>query len=137
MIFTINHNKSIELVWDYFTKNEFLEKWIAEEAKVNPKKNGKFFLIINSTTNHILSGCKIIEYQEHHKLVFTWKGPEEYEMMNFHDVLTQVEINFHESKLMIEHIGWRSSEDWQEAKIWHEKEFWSPKIANLIKFLEE
>ena len=137
MIFVINHSLRKEQVWELLTTNEFMNKWLAKESTTNWKKNGKFACIIEFKT-HEINGCKITEFLPSEKLIFTWKGPEEYDVtMNFPEYLTHVEIIIQDSKLTLEHKGWRSSEDWQHAKNWHEKTFWPEKIAKLSALLQD
>ncbi len=137
MIYNIKHSLGQEKIWNLFTDNNFVIKWLAIESNINWKKNGKVQLTIIPGT-HEITGCRIIDFQAPKKLSFTWKGPEEFDItMNFEDYLTHVEVIFQETALALEHKGWRSSEDWQEAKNWHEKVFWPEKIAKLTKLLDE
>ena len=136
MIYTIQHSLGQEQAWNLFTTDEFMTKWLAEESDINWKKNGKIKLIITSGS-HEITGCKITEFSPFEKLVFLWKGPDEFDItMNFDNFLTDIEVTITDTTLMLEHKGWRSSEDWQEAKNWHEKNFWPEKIAKLAKLLE-
>ena len=136
MIYTIKHSLGNQKVWDLFTDNTFVTKWLATESSINWKKSGKVQLTV-TPREHEITGCKIIEFEPPKKIVFTWKGPEEFDItMNFQDYLTQVEVTFQDDTILLEHKGWRSSEDWQEAKIWHEKIFWPEKIAKLAAVLE-
>lgn len=136
MIFTIDHTLNQQQSWDLFTNNDFITQWLAKESAINWKKNGKFSCIIEPGLYEI-KGCKITEFLSPEKLVFSWKGPEEFDVtMNFQDYLTHVEVSFNDNKLVLEHKGWRSSEDWQEARDWHEKIFWPEKIKKLTELLQ-
>ena len=137
MIFTISHSLGKIQAWDLFTTNEFVTKWLAKESNINWKKNGKVNLIIEPS-EHEITGCKLIVFEPPQRIEMTWKGPEEFDItMNFEDYLTHIEITFQDKAIVLEHKGWRSSEDWQQAKSWHEKVFWPEKIALLSNLLKQ
>ena len=140
MIFQIQVTCPIEKAWESFLNNEIITKWLAIDAKINKRKNGNYKLVINDKEHHLLKDCKIIEINEFSKLLFSWQGPQIFDIvMNFPDQLTHVEVNFtQESDLTVitlEHKGWKSSEDWQDAKKWHETQFWPEKLNNLKTLL--
>ena len=133
--FEFELSSSMEDVWKTLTNSTGLTKWFCEEANINLKKNGRFFVKLDQEGVHNTKGCRIITVEPFSVISFFWKGhPETFEFMNWDDSLTTVSINLSGSnptRIILEHSGWKSSEDWQQAKKYHENVFWPEKIKNL------
>ena len=138
----ISINRSKEEVYEYWIDSKKIQLWLAEKNSatvINPKKNGKFQIYINE--NHNTEGCRFISINPYKEIEFSWKGPFEFDdFLNFPKELTTVKviINAEYNKptnIIVQHFGWKSSEDYQKARIWHQ-EFWKEKLDLLMKIAE-
>ena len=123
--------------FEFFTKNELLEKWLSKEADVEPKVGGKYelFWVPEDKENDSTIGCKIIALQHDKFLSFEWKGPKMYKhFMNNVRPLTNVVVTFIPidggTEIHLLHTGWRDSPEWEEARKWFDNQ-WDLSFANL------
>ena len=121
----------IATAFKMFTVNRFLEKWLTEEADVDPKLGGKFELFWEPKNKQVNStiGCKITGIERNKFISFDWKGPVEFKsFMNFTDPLTHVIVFFSQNKEDLEntiihlfHTGWRKDSKWEKSREYFEK----------------
>lgn len=132
--------------FEMFTVNGHLEKWLVQEACVEPNVGGKYELFWNprDRENDSTIGCKILALSPGKFLTFEWKGPKQFKhFMNNTDPLTQVAVFFlpcnRESEECTEvyliHSGWRSSEEWGKARQWFDKA-WAAALSELEKYVK-
>ncbi|MFX1378108.1 MAG: SRPBCC domain-containing protein [Promethearchaeota archaeon] len=130
----------VDIAYKMFTVNTSLEKWLTEEANVDPKLGGKFELFWDPENKQINStiGCKITGIERNRFISFDWKGPVEFQhFMNTADPLTHIIVFFSRknndlTKTIIHlfHTGWRNNDDWQEARSYFENA-WSKALQGL------
>ncbi|MFX0040011.1 MAG: SRPBCC domain-containing protein [Promethearchaeota archaeon] len=130
----------IATAFKMFTVNRFLEKWLTEEADVDPKLGGKFELFWEPKNKQVNStiGCKITGIERNKFISFDWKGPVEFQkFMNTANPLTHVIVFFSykdddpiKTTIYLFHIGWRKNNDWQEARNYFENA-WSKALQVL------
>ena len=134
---------NVDLAFEMFTKNDYLQKWLTINADVEPKVGGKYELFWNPEDKESDStiGCKITALELGKFLAFEWKGPKQYKVfMNTADPLTHVVVFFIPcgatensdawTEVHLIHSGWRSSVEWEEARIWFGKA-WDVAFKNL------
>lgn len=87
-------------------------------------------------------GCKIIKLVDEKELVFTWKGPDQFEdIMNHENDLTIVKVSFesiseNSTKVSLHHTGFKNNESWTDAFQWHQMA-WSGVLSSLKSVLEK
>ncbi|MHC5063141.1 MAG: YciI family protein [Planctomycetota bacterium] len=71
------------------------------------------------------AGCKIREKSENERLVFEWRGPEQFSEMNIEPFPTWVEVdispdpnNPSQSQVHLQHHGFQANETWDEYQAW-------------------
>jgi uncharacterized protein YndB with AHSA1/START domain len=121
----------INIAFDMFTQNKFLESWLTVKAEVDPKVGGKFelFWVPENRENNSTIGCKITGIEKNKFISFDWKGPQQFKsFMNSADPLTHViacfsQENNNSNKISIYlfHTGWRKDPEWQEARNWFKR----------------
>ncbi|HBN86449.1 MAG TPA: hypothetical protein DDZ89_21740 [Clostridiales bacterium] len=118
-----SQQKSFEM----FTKNDNLQKWLAENADVEPYVGGKYELFwdVNNKKINSTLGCKITAIEHNNLLCFEWKGAAQFAgFMNTVDPLTHVTVIFipdsndESTQIHLIHTGWRSDENWESARRW-------------------
>jgi uncharacterized protein YndB with AHSA1/START domain len=135
-----------ETAFAMFTVSEHLEKWLTQEAHVEPKVGGKYELFWNpkDRENDSTVGCKILAIRPNRFLAFEWKGPRRFKrFMNNADPLTQVMAFFipceQQSEVCTEvylmHSGWRGSKRWEEARQWFDRT-WAQALSELQKYVK-
>ena len=130
----------INFAYKMFTVNKALEKWLTEEANVDPKLGGKFELFWDPKNKQINStiGCKITGIERNRFISFNWKGPVEFQrFMNTADPLTHIILFFSEKNkdptktiIYLFHTGWRDNNEWQGARNYFENA-WSKALQGL------
>jgi uncharacterized protein YndB with AHSA1/START domain len=135
-----------EKAFETFTVNEHLEKWLTQEAHVQPKVGGAYELYWNPKDKETDStiGCKILAIHPNRFLVFEWKGSKQFKrFMNNADPLTQVVVFFVPcgrrsedcTEVYLIHSGWKSSKRWEEARQWFERT-WAQALSELEKYVK-
>lgn len=133
----------MNLVWYAWTISERVSEWFAPETFIEPEIGGAYglYFIPENKTGMNINGCKVIKLVAQRELHFTWKGPEQFaDIMNQDNSLTHVKVNFHEvnkssTKVSVEHVGFKATENWLEAYKWHEMA-WSGVLSSLKSALE-
>jgi uncharacterized protein YndB with AHSA1/START domain len=134
-------NAQQELVWHAWTVSDTVSKWFAPKTVVEPKIGGAFELYFEpgNTEGMNTKGCKIKNIVSEKELTFTWKGPDQFaRIMNDND-LTVVNVTLEDqdkqTKVTVEHSGWKDGEAWAEAIKWHEMA-WQGALSSLKFALE-
>lgn len=133
-------NCSQRQAFELFTKNAYIQTWLAEIADVEPHVGGKYELFWDTDNRQINStiGCKITVIEPDKLLCFEWKGPAEFaSFINDADPLTHVSVFFsalcdgeNTTEVYLVHTGWRSDENWDKAREWFER-VWENALAGL------
>lgn len=121
----------VHRAYEMFTVNEYLEKWLAPIADVEPWVGGKYehFFDPSNRACENTAGCVITALVENILIAFEWKGPTEFEhFMNRSDPLTNVTVFFipagdgvdMTTDVHLLHAGWGSSVEWDDARDWFE-----------------
>src|SRR5207249_5449379 len=112
-------------------------------AHIEPWVGGAFELFFEPSHPERQStrGCKFLALQPHQRLVFQWKGPDDFAaFMNVPEPRTQVAVHFlsegEGTRIHLIHSGWGEGEDWGQARSWHEIA-WSDVLEALKRTLEE
>ncbi len=132
----------LDLVWLAWVESKRVATWFAPEANVEPRIGGAFELFFDPSNHEHEStrGCVFTSIDYKKKLVFTWKGPNQFEkFMNDPSSLTSVEVIFRETNgtthLNVKHRGWGDGEEWVMAQKWHLRA-WEEVLAVLKSALE-
>jgi len=133
---------SLELVWLAFTQTDRVIQWFAPDANIEPRLGGAYELFFDPSNREQMGtkGCFLTLFEPKERLGFTWKGPDDFaSLMNQDNALTYVLVTLSEqagkTKVVIEHFGWKESEEWDKARAWHEMA-WSQVLASLKSALE-
>lgn len=129
--------------WQAWTQSHQVAQWFAPAAEVEPFKGGKYEVYFNPADPDTMStkGCKVMEADRPNRLVFEWKGPDQYqEIMNDAMHLTIVEVSFQAdgksgTRLRLSHTGWGDNAEWEEARNWHIRA-WDDVLSSLKNWLE-
>lgn len=134
-----NPQKAFEM----FTVNDHLEKWLTQEADVEPEVGGKYelFWVPEDKENDSTIGCKILAFHPNKFLSFEWKGPKQFKhFMNNVRPLTHVAVSFipcpEGAEVHVFHTGWRDTPEWDAARQWFEKA-WAMALSELQKYVNE
>lgn len=127
--------------FEMFTINKHLEKWLTQEADVEPKVGGKYELFWNpkDKENDSTIGCKIVALSANRFLSFEWKGPRQFkQFMNEVRPLTNVVISFipysEGTEVHLLHTGWRDTPESEEARQFFDKA-WAVSLSELQKYV--
>ena len=125
--------------FEMFTINKHLEKWLTQEADVEPEVGGKYELFWNPNDkeNDSTIGCKIVALSANRLLCFEWKGPKQFKhFMKEVKPLTNVVISFipysEGTEVHLLHSGWRDTPEWEEARQFFDKA-WAVSLSELQK----
>jgi len=131
----------IEDVWRAWTDEDTITGWFSPEANIEPRLGGAYELFFDPRDHDRMStkGCVITEFEPTDRLVFGWKGPDQYAgLMNDPDSLTHVRVAFREdeggTQVSLEHGGWGEGDEWAEAREWHRRA-WEGVLNQLESFL--
>lgn len=134
----INVTCDQQTAFDFFTQNAQLEKWLVEEADIQPMMGGKYELFWdtqNKMENSTI-GCRIMDIEMPHTLAFDWKGPPTFSsFMNEEEALTQVRVSFLPvdgavTEIHLRHTGWQDGEEWEAARQWFDQ-VWAKALHEL------
>jgi uncharacterized protein YndB with AHSA1/START domain len=132
----------IDLVWWAWTETERITEWFAPAANIVAVDGGAFELFFDPADHIRMStiGCVITAIESMERLVFTWKGPDQFaQLMNEPVPATSVEVIFQQDNgntcVQIVHSGWGDGDDWNEAREWHNKA-WEGILQSLVSGLE-
>lgn len=135
--FKLNLNKSLDIVWNAWTKTKKIIEWFSPEAYIEPCLGGAYELFFDPANHDHQStkGCKITVYEPMKTLAFTWKAPDEFgHIMNKPGTLTIVKVKFktkdETTQIKVHHSGWEEGIEWSEAREWHRKA-WEGVLAKL------
>jgi len=133
----------VKKAFEMFTVNAHLEKWLTEEADVEPRVGGKYELFWNpeDRENDSTIGCKVLAIQPDEFLCFEWKGPKQFRhFMNERRPLTNVVVFFiphgEETEVYLLHTGWEDTREWEEARQWFDKS-WATAFTELEKHVNK
>lgn len=126
IIIDVSISAPLCLVWLAWVESKRIATWFAPEANVEPWIGGAFELFFDPSNHEYDStkGCIFTSIDHKKKLVFTWKGPSQFEkLMNGPLSLTSVEVIFREANgvtyLKVKHHGWSDGEEWIMVQKWH------------------
>jgi hypothetical protein len=117
---------------EYFTTNDLVCSWLADDADVEPVVGGKYEIFWDPSVveNDGTRGCKVTAIESGKFLSFDWRGPTMFQRsMNASDSLTHVVLFFipydngNESgtKVHLVHSGWGSGDEWEQARLWFDR----------------
>lgn len=137
-------NAPLSLVWYAWTISERVSEWFAPETVVEAMEGGAYelYFIPGNKTGMNTKGCKVTKLVPEKELHFTWKGPDQFEaIMNNIDELTIVKVRFvsineNSTKVIVDHSGFKDTNDWDEALKWHQMA-WSGVLDSLKSALEK
>lgn len=140
----ITINVPLQLVWYAWTISDRVAEWFAPETVVEAKIGGAYelYFVPGNREGMNTNGCKITKLINEKELHFTWKGPDQFAtLMNDENELTTVKVCFatidsDSTKVIVEHVGFKDSEDWTEALNWHQMA-WSGVLDSLKSALEK
>lgn len=130
-----------ELVWFAWTQTDRIVKWFAPDANIEARVGGAFELFFDPTNHDHLctKGCTITLLEPMERLGFTWRGPDEFDIMNHEDSLTSVLVTLSEdngvTRVLVEHTGWGQGSEWEKARAWHQMA-WNQVLGSLKSALE-
>ncbi len=117
---------SVELAFDYFTKEELITQWLTVKANIELTEGGDYELFWTpddpDQTNNSTYGCKILAFEKPYFLNVEWRGNADHKsFMNNVRPLTNVTVHFNKigensTKITLLHTGWRKGEDWDTAR---------------------
>jgi uncharacterized protein YndB with AHSA1/START domain len=132
----------LDLVWLAWTETERITEWFAPAANIVPVEEGAYELFFDPVEHTHMStiGCVITAIEPMERLVFTWKGPDQFaQLMNEPVPATSVEVTFQMEKdrtrVLVEHSGWGNGYSWNEAWEWHNKA-WEEVLQSLVSGME-
>lgn len=134
----------LEFVWYAWTISERVSEWFAPEAAIEAREGGKYelYFVPGNKTGMNTRGCKVTKLKNEEELLFTWKGPDQFEsIMNNEDDLTIVSVSFKPidetaTNVLVKHSGFKDHEEWAEAIKWHEMA-WAGVLDSLKSALEK
>ncbi|HSZ25453.1 MAG TPA: SRPBCC domain-containing protein [Cytophagaceae bacterium] len=127
----INHiwlfNKSPQEVWDYLTKPELLEQWLAK-TDFQPIVGHKFYFI---GKNNCLTHCEVLEVKPYTQLSYSWQANTANDNKRFDStVVWKLVPKENGTELHLVHHGFISIEDYTGHK-----NGWTILINGLIEHL--
>ncbi|UYZ24155.1 SRPBCC family protein [Mesobacillus jeotgali] len=139
----ITVNVPVELIWHAWTISNRVALWFAQETNIEAKVGGAYelYFIPGNRTGMNTKGCKVLKLDPFQKLVFDWKGPDQFSsLMNEGETLTIVSVNFEKvegnmTKVTVRHTGFKNGDAWTDAIKWHEMA-WSGVLTSLKNALE-
>lgn len=130
---------SCQKAFEMFTVSECLQKWLTQQADVQPRVGGKYELFWNPKNREDDStiGCKVLAISESKFVCFEWKGPARFkQFMNIAKPLTCVTVFFipceEDCEVHLLHTGWRDTDDWGQARQWFDEQ-WKTALTQLQK----
>lgn len=133
----------VDLVWHAWTISDRVAQWFAPETVIEAKKDGAYelYFIPGNKSAMNTKGCKVINLDPEKKLVFEWKGPDQFDsIMNRQEELTIATVQFSKldgatTKVTVLHEGFKAGDGWTEALNWHEMA-WAGVLKSLKNALE-
>ena len=123
--------------FEYFTKLELLQGWLAPAASVDPRVGGRYELFWEPSDreNNSTIGCRVTALSSNQFLSFQWRSPKQFKpFANAADPLTHVVVVFSaegsHTRVHLIHSGWHSAPEWEEARKWQERA-WSGAFTKL------
>ncbi len=139
---TIRVKTSLKAIWSAWTNPDLITEWFPPEANIEPTVGGPFELFFdpNNHDHQSTKGCVFTLVNPMDELSFTWKGPDQFAIMNNpSSSLTSVKVVFLKEDdnvlLKLSHSGWGSTDKWGEAKSWHQEQ-WQIVLKDLKSFVE-
>jgi len=129
-------------LWQAWTNEADLVRWLAMKAHVRIEKGGPYELFwdpMHPNQNSTL-GCVITDLEPEKKLVFEWKGPVHLaDLMNASPTPTWVMVEFedtntHGSRVRLIHRGWEEGSRWINARSW-QQQAWMIALQRLKQYL--
>lgn len=128
---------SVPRAFEYFTKRELLQEWLAPAVSVEPQVGGRYELFWEPSDreNNSTIGCRVTALSSNQFLSFQWRSPMQFKpFANAADPLTHVVVVFSaegsQTRVHLVHSGWHSASEWEEARKWQERA-WSGALAKL------
>ncbi len=140
--FEIEFAPSRTRLWNAWTNEDELVRWLALKAHVRIEKGGPYELfwdLARPDQNSTL-GCRLRELEPERKLVFDWKGPAHLaDVMNTTPSPTWVVVEFEDanrnhSRLRLIHHGWQDGPSWAKARLW-QQQAWMVALNRLKQYL--
>ena len=123
--------------FEYFTRVELLQAWLAPVASIEPRTGGQYELFWEPSDreNNSTIGCRVTALSPNQLLAFQWRSPKQFKAFaNGADPLTHVVVAFAQegsrTRVHLIHSGWRSTPEWEEARAWQERA-WAGALAKL------
>ncbi len=126
-------------IWTAWTTTEGIESWLADEADIELKINGKFEIYFAPDAPKGTRGsedCRILSFLPENMLSFSWNAPPSIPALRDAGVKTWVVVQFvgigeNETKLQITHLGILEGSDW-DAYLAYFQSAW-PNVAKACK----
>jgi uncharacterized protein YndB with AHSA1/START domain len=127
----------VSRAFQYFTRAELLQEWLAPAASVEPRLGGRYELFWDPSDreNNSTIGCRVTALSPNQFLAFQWRSPKQFKAFaNGADPLTHVVVVFAAegsgTRVHLIHSGWRSTAEWAEARAWQERA-WTGAFSKL------
>jgi uncharacterized protein YndB with AHSA1/START domain len=140
--FQIKLQAPIKEVWHAWTDSDTITKWFSPHANIVPKLGGAYELFFDPS-NHdhqCTKGCKITRFEPFTSISFSWRGPEELNVMDPDYPQTHVHVTLKErgaeTWVSIIHDGWGKGKGWKEAENWHQRA-WIQVVSSLEKYFDQ
>jgi uncharacterized protein YndB with AHSA1/START domain len=106
-------------VWRVFTTSNGAEEFFAQKANIHLALGGPYEIQFDPNDERSgTKGLKILSYAPQEMISFQWNAPPEMpEVRNGGTwvVVTMTPVNSHQTKVTIEHLGWKEGPEWDEA----------------------
>jgi len=106
-------------VWRVFTTSNGAQEFFAQKANIHLALGGPYEIQFDPKDERSgTKGLKILSYASQEMISFQWNAPPE--MPNVRNggtwvVVTMTPVNPHQTKVTIEHLGWKEGPEWDEA----------------------
>ncbi|GGX29382.1 SRPBCC family protein [Aquimarina muelleri] len=104
------YNQSVEVIWEYLTKAELIEKWLMPND-FEPIVGHEFKFTTNPVPGLALDGifyCKVLEITPLKKLVYSWKGGSSKNKVTFDTIVEwTLESKDNGTELRLVHSGFK------------------------------
>ena len=111
----------VKTVWAAWTTNDGARSFFAPDSNIDARVDGAYEIFFNPAGEPGMRGgddMRILTYQPHHMLSFTWNAPPsipEIRKQRTLVVLTFDQISESETRVTLDHMGWGTGKAWDEA----------------------
>jgi uncharacterized protein YndB with AHSA1/START domain len=106
-------------VWRVFTTSQGAEEFFAQKANIHLALGGPYEIQFDPKDERSgTKGLKILSYAPQEMISFQWNAPPEMpEVRNGGTwvVVTMASVNTHQTRVTIEHLGWKKGPEWDAA----------------------